>query len=69
MQTESNIPDEEKISLKNVFEGFRDWFMFIIDKRKTIVYGSLLILICKAASITKASFIFLVSPLCIKNPS
>ena len=63
MQTESNIPDEEKISLKNVFEGFRDWFMFIIDKRKTIVYGSLLI------SVLPLSYNYLKSPVYYANTS
>ena len=44
MQSESNIPKEEKISLKNVFQGFKEWFVFIMDKRKKIVYGTLIIL-------------------------
>jgi hypothetical protein len=45
MQSESNMPKEEKISLKNVFQGFKEWLVFIIDKRKTIVYGTLITLI------------------------
>ena len=44
MQSESNIPKEEKISLKNVFQGFKEWFVFIMDIRKKIVYGTLIIL-------------------------
>ena len=44
MQSESNIPKEEKISLKNVFQGFKEWFVFIMDNRKKIVYGTLIIL-------------------------
>ncbi len=44
MQPESNRPNEEKISLKNVFQGFKDWFVYIIGKRKKIVYGSLIFL-------------------------
>ena len=44
MQSESNIPKEEKISLKNVFQGFKEWFVFIMDKRKKIMYGTLIIL-------------------------
>ena len=44
MQSESNIPKEEKVSLKNVFQGFKEWFVFIMDKRKKIVYGTLIIL-------------------------
>ena len=45
MQSESNMPKEEKISLKNVFQGFKEWLVFIIDKRKIIVYGTLITLI------------------------
>ena len=45
MQSESNMPKEEKISLKNVFQGFKEWLVFIMDKRKIIVYGTLITLI------------------------
>jgi len=44
MQSESNMPNEEKISLKNVFQGFKQWLVFIMDKRKKILYGSLITL-------------------------
>ena len=44
MQSESNMPKEEKISLKNVFQGFKEWFVFIMDKRKKILYGTLIFL-------------------------
>ena len=45
MQSESNMPKEEKISLKNVFQDFKEWLVFIMDKRKIIVYGTLITLI------------------------
>jgi hypothetical protein len=45
MQSESNMPKEEKISLKNVFQGFKEWLVFIMDKRKIIVYSTLITLI------------------------
>ena len=44
MQSESNMPNEEKISLKNVFQGFKQWLVFIMGKRKKIVYGTLITL-------------------------
>ena len=33
MQSESNMPKEEKISLKNLFQGFKEWLVFIMDQR------------------------------------
>ena len=45
MQSESNMPKEEKISLKNVLQGFNEWLVFIMDKRKIIVYSTLITLI------------------------
>jgi hypothetical protein len=44
MQSESNMAKEEKISLKNVIQGFKEWFVFIMDKRKKILYGTLIFL-------------------------
>jgi len=44
MQSENNMPEAEKISLKNVFQGFKEWLVFIMDQRKKIVYGTLIIL-------------------------
>ena len=44
MQSESNMPNEEKISLKNVFQGFKQWLVFIMGKRKKILYGTLITL-------------------------
>jgi hypothetical protein len=45
MQSESNMPKEEKISLKNLFQGFKEWLVFIMDQRKKIVYGTLITLV------------------------
>ena len=45
MQLESNMPKEEKISLKNVFQGFKEWLVYIMDQRKKIVYGTLITLV------------------------
>ena len=44
MHSESNMPKEEKISLKNMFQGFKEWLMFIMDQRKKIVYVTLITL-------------------------
>ena len=44
MQSESNMAKEEKISLKIVIQGFKEWFVFIMDKRKKILYGTLIFL-------------------------
>ena len=63
MQSESNMPKEEKISLKNVFQGFKQWLVFIIDKRKTIVYGTLITLVLPL------SYNYLKSPLYYANTS
>ena len=49
MQSESNMPKEEKISLKNLFQGFKQWLVFIMGKRKTIVYGTLITLVLPQA--------------------
>jgi hypothetical protein len=45
MQSESNMPKEEKISLKNMIQGFKEWLVFILDKRKKILYGALIALV------------------------
>ena len=63
MQSESNMPKEEKISLKNVFQGFKEWLVFIIDKRKTIVYGTLITLVLPL------SYNYLKSPVYYANTS
>ena len=63
MQTESNMPIEEKISLKNMFQGFKEWLLFIMDNRKKIVYGTLII------SVLPLSYNYLKSPLYYANTS
>ena len=63
MQSESNMPKEEKISLKNVFQGFKEWFVFIMDKRIKIVYGTLIILVLSL------SYNYLKSPVYYANTS
>jgi len=63
MQSENNMPEAEKISLKNVFQGFKEWLVFIIDQRKKIVYGTLIIL---ALSL---SYSYLKSPVYYANTS
>jgi len=63
MQSESNMPNEEKISLKNVFQGFKQWLVFIMGKRKTIVYGTLITLVLSL------SYNYLKSPVYYANTS
>ena len=63
MQSESNMPKEEKISLKNVFQGFKEWLVFIMDQRKKIVYGTLITLILPL------SYNYLKSPVFYANTS
>lgn len=63
MQSESNMPKEEKISLKNVFQGFKEWLVFIMDKRKIIVYGTLITLVLPL------SYNYLKSPVYYANTS
>ena len=63
MQSESNMPKEEKISLKNVFQGFKEWLVFIMDQRKKIVYGTLITLILPL------SYNYLKSPVYYANTS
>ena len=63
MQSENNMPEAEKISLKNVFQGFKEWLVFILDQRKKIVYGTLIIL---ALSL---SYSYLKSPVYYANTS
>ena len=63
MQSESNMPKEEKISLKNMFQGFKEWLMFIMDNRRKIVYGTLIILVLPL------SYNYLKSPLYYANTS
>lgn len=63
MQSESNMPKEEKISLKNVFQGFKEWLMFIMDQRKKIVYGTLITLVLPL------SYNYLKSPVYYANTS
>ena len=63
MQSESNMPKEEKISLKNMFQGFKEWLVFIMDNRKKIVYGTLII------SVLPLSYNYLKSPLYYANTS
>ena len=63
MQSESNMPKEEKISLKNVFQGFKEWLVFIMDKRKKIVYGTLITLVLPL------SYNYLKSPVYYANTS
>ena len=63
MHSESNIPKEEKISLKNLFQGFKEWLVFIMDKRKKIVYGTLIILVLSL------SYNYLKSPVYYANTS
>ena len=60
---ESNMPKEEKISLKNMFQGFKEWLMFIMDNRRKIVYGTLIILVLPL------SYNYLKSPLYYANTS
>ena len=59
MQSESNMPKEEKISLKNLIQGFKEWLVFIMDKRKKIVYGTLIILVLP---ITELGMVISTSP-------
>ena len=63
MHSESNMPKEEKISLKNVFQGFKEWLMFIMDQRKKIVYGTLITLVLTL------SYNYLKSPVYYANTS
>ena len=63
MQLESNMPEEEKISLKNVFQGFKEWLVFIMDKRKKIIYGALITLVLLL------SYNYLKSPIYYANTS
>jgi len=63
MQSESNMPNEEKISLKNLFQGFKQWLVFIMGKRKTIVYGTLITLVLPL------SYNYLKSPVYYANTS
>ena len=63
MESESNMPKEEKISLKNVIQGFKEWLVFIIDKRKKIVYGTLITLVLPL------SYNYLKSPVYYANTS
>ena len=63
MQSESNMPKEEKISLKNLFQGFKEWLVFIMNKRKKIVYGTLIILVLSL------SYNYLKSPVYYANTS
>ena len=63
MQSESNMPKEEKISLKNLFQGFKEWLVFIMDQRKKIVYGTLITLILPL------SYNYLKSPVFYANTS
>ncbi len=63
MQSESNMPKEEKISLKNVFQGFKQWLVFIMDQRKKIVYGTLITLVLPL------SYNYLKSPVYYANTS
>ena len=63
MQSESNMPKEEKISLKNVFQGFKQWLVFIMDQRKKIVYGTLITLVLTL------SYNYLKSPVYYANTS
>ena len=63
MQSENNMPEEEKISLKNVFQGFKQWLVFIMDQRKKIVYGTLITLVLTL------SYNYLKSPVYYANTS
>ena len=63
MQLESNMPKEEKISLKNVLQGFNEWLVFIMDKRKKIIYGALITLVLPL------SYNYLKSPIYYANTS
>jgi len=63
MHSESNMPKEEKISLKNMFQGFKEWLMFIMDQRKKIVYGTLITLVLTL------SYNYLKSPVYYANTS
>ena len=63
MQSESIMPKEEKISLKNVFQGFKEWLVYIMDQRKKIVYGTLITLILPL------SYNYLKSPVFYANTS
>ena len=63
MQSESIMPKEEKISLKNVFQGFKEWLAFIMNQRKKIVYGTLITLILPL------SYNYLKSPVFYANTS
>ena len=63
MHSESNMPKEEKISLKNLFQGFKKWLVFIMDKGKKIVYGTLIILVLSL------SYNYLKSPVYYANTS
>ena len=63
MHSESNMPKEEKISLKNLFQGFKEWLVYIMDQRKKIVYGILITLILPL------SYNYLKSPVYYANTS
>ena len=63
MQSENNLPKEEKISFKNLFQGFKEWLLFIMDKRIKIVYGTLIILVLSL------SYNYLKSPVYYANTS
>jgi hypothetical protein len=63
MQSESNMPKEEKISLKNLFQGLKEWLVFIMDQRKKIVYGTLITLVLLF------SYNYLKSPIYYANTS
>ena len=63
MQLESNMPKEEKISLKNVFQGIKEWLVFIMDKRKKIIFGALITLVLPL------SYNYLKSPIYYANTS
>ena len=38
------MPAEEKMSLKQLFQGFKEWLLFINNQRKKIGYGTLIVL-------------------------
>ena len=38
------MPTEEKMSLKQLFQGFKEWLLFINNQRKKIGYGTLIVL-------------------------
>ena len=63
MQLKSNMQKEEKISLKNVFQGFKQWLVFIVDNHKKIMYGTLITLVLPL------SYNYLKSPVYYANTS